>query len=250
MRVEAFYALAGAWLVAAGVLLVRAQDRVFEEEFLVANLKSVAARRALALVEAQGVRNPTVLFEDPDLDLLVEARAERRFVHLLDVTRVFERPIEPLERKNGQWGPRSPFAREVFEYFARRPRTAPAVERLLMAEADSGAGTYMRFFFDPRDFWTTITDGRRARLNDVRALVPAIREAYEAVPRSRGSLLVASGRRSHTTECGRARESALDGTAARGSDRRAREAAHEHARLPAGASERGRALGDLPDPRS
>jgi hypothetical protein len=176
--VEALYALAGAWLVLSGALLVRAQDRVFEEEFLTANLKSVAAHRALALVEAQGVHDPTLLFEDPDLDLFVAARTERRISHLLDLTRVFERPIEPLERKNGQWGPRSPFAREAFEYFARRPRTANAVQRLLTGEADTS--TYMRFFFDPRDFWTTITDGRRAHLDEVRAQVPAIRRAYEA----------------------------------------------------------------------
>jgi hypothetical protein len=38
----------------------------------------------------------------------------------------------------------------------------------------------MRFFFDPREFWTTITDGRRARLDEVRAQVPAIHQAYEA----------------------------------------------------------------------
>lgn len=180
VRVEVLYALAGAWLVAAGALLVRAQDRIFEEEFLVANLKSVAASRVLALVEAQGLLDPMVLLEDPDLDLLVEARAERRIDHILDVNRVFEAPIEPLARERGRWGSRSPFARDVFEYFARRPRTPPAVERLLAAEADVGAGTFLRFFFDARDFWTTITDGRRARLDEVRVQVPAIRQAYEA----------------------------------------------------------------------
>lgn len=179
-RAEVLYAVATAWLVVAGALLVRAQDRIFEEEFLVANLKSEAARRTLVRVEALGMRSPTLLFEDPDLDLLVEARLERRMAHLLDVTRVFARPIEPIERAGGQWGARSPFAREAFEYFARRPRTPAAVERLLVAEADAGTGTFLRFFFDPRDFWTTITDGRRARLAGVRSQLPVIREAYEA----------------------------------------------------------------------
>jgi len=180
VRIERLYALAGAWILATGALLVRAQDRVFEEEFLVPNLKSVAAQRALALVEAQGIRDPTVLFEDPDLDLLVEARAEKRIDHLLDLTGVFERPIEPLERTGGSWGPRSPFAHEVFEYLARRPRTPPAVERLLTAEVAAGNGTFLRFLFDARDFWATITDGRRARPGDLQAQIPDIRRAYEA----------------------------------------------------------------------
>ncbi len=180
VRVEALYAAAGAWLVTAALLLVQAQDRVFEEEFLVANLKSVAAKRAVELVEAQGVRDPLLVLEDPELDLIVQARLERRLNHLLDVTRVFERPIEPLQTPQGRWGARSPSKREAYEYFARRPRTPAGVERILAAEADAGAGTFLRFFFDPRDFWTTLTDGRGARLADVSAQVSSIREDYEA----------------------------------------------------------------------
>jgi hypothetical protein len=179
VRLEALYAVAGAGLLATGLILVRVQDRVFEEEFLVTNLKSVALARAVRAVEAGGIRDARVLLEDPGLDLILEARLERRVRHLLDVAPVFERPIDPLQQKDGRWGRRSPFAREAFEYLARRPRAPGAVERLLRAEAEGG-GTFLRFFFDPRDFWNVFTDGRRARPAEVSAEVPGIRADYEA----------------------------------------------------------------------
>ena len=54
VQLTTLYALAGAGLLAGGYVLVTAQDRVFEEEFLVANLKSVAMKRAVESVEARG----------------------------------------------------------------------------------------------------------------------------------------------------------------------------------------------------
>lgn len=57
----ALYAGAGAALVLLGSSLLQAQDRVFQQEYLVANLESVAMRRAVEAVEARGVRDATWL---------------------------------------------------------------------------------------------------------------------------------------------------------------------------------------------
>jgi hypothetical protein len=179
VRLEALYALAGAGLLATGAVLLRAQDRVFEEEFLGVNLKSVALARAMRIAETAGFRDARVLLEEPQLDLILEVRLERRIQHLLDVSPVFERPIDPLDRKDGRFGRRSPFTREAFEYLARRPRSGKGVERLLRAEVEQGAGILLRFFFDPRDFWNVFTDGRRARPADVAAELAGIRADYE-----------------------------------------------------------------------
>jgi hypothetical protein len=174
---DLLHATAGAFLVAAVTLLVQAQDRLFEDEFLLANLKSAALERAVQSAAARG-HSELLLLQEPELDLALEARLGHRLPHLLDLTPVFEEPIEPLAVTDGRWGVRSAYARNAFEYFARMARTPGAVERLLRAEV--GGGTFLRFFFDPRDFWTTITDGRRARLAEVSAQIPAIRAAYEA----------------------------------------------------------------------
>ena len=49
----ALYAVAGAALVLMSSVLLKAQDRLFQHEYLVANLESVAMRRAVEAVEAQ-----------------------------------------------------------------------------------------------------------------------------------------------------------------------------------------------------
>jgi hypothetical protein len=179
VRIEALHAFAGAALVAACTVLVQAQNRVFEEEFLVANLKALAMKRAVEAVEARGLRQLDLLLEDSELGLDLQARLERRVSHLLDVAVVFGHPTDMLENSDGRWGRRSPFKREVFEYFARRTRTPAGMERILRSEVDAGGGTFVRFLFDPRDFWTTFSDGRAARLADIRALLPGIREDFE-----------------------------------------------------------------------
>jgi hypothetical protein len=174
----ALYAVAGAGLVLVGSALLRAQDRVFQAEYLVANLESVAMRRAVEAVEARGLRNATWLLTDPSRALMLEVRLERRIDHLLDVTSLFRRPVDPLARPGGAWGARSPHVREVFEYFARRPRTPAAVARQLTQETEGGVGDVLRFLFDYRDFWAPMTDGRQTRSADVRAEIPEIRAAF------------------------------------------------------------------------
>ena len=56
LRVDALYAFAGGGLVAAGPAWSPHRTAVFEEQFLVANLKSVAMKRAVESVEARGHR--------------------------------------------------------------------------------------------------------------------------------------------------------------------------------------------------
>jgi hypothetical protein len=174
----ALYAVAGAALALVGSVLLNAQDRLFQREYLVANLESVALRRAVEAVEARGVRGATWLLTDPGRSLILEARLERRIDHLLDLTRLFRRPVDPLVKPDGAWGLRSPYRREVFEYLARRPRTPPALARQLKQESEGGGGDVLKFLFDYRDFWAPMTDGRRTRSADVRARIPEIRDAF------------------------------------------------------------------------
>jgi hypothetical protein len=173
----ALYAIAGAALVLVSSALLKAQDRVFEDEYLVANLESVAMRRAVEAVEARGV-HATWLLTDPGRSLMLEVRLERRIDHLLDITRLFRRPVDPLAMPGGAWGVRSPYTREVFEYFARRPRTPASLARQLTQESEGGAGDVLRFLFDYRDFWAPMTDGRRTRSDQVRGHVPEISAAF------------------------------------------------------------------------
>jgi hypothetical protein len=109
---------------------------------------------------------------------MLQARLERRIDHLLDITSLFLRPVDPLVKRDGAWGLRSPYRREVFEYLARRPRTPTAFARLLKQESEAGAGDLLRFLFDYRDFWAPMTDGRRTRSADVRARIPELSDAF------------------------------------------------------------------------
>lgn len=175
---HALYAASGAALFLASSVLLRAQDRVFQQEYLVANLEGVAMRRAAEAVEARGLRDVTWLLADPARSLMLQARLERRIDHLLDITSLFRRPVDPLAKRDGAWGIRSPYRREVFEYLARRPRTPSAFARLLKQESEGGPGDLLRFLFDYRDFWAPMTDGRSTRSADVRARIPELSDAF------------------------------------------------------------------------
>jgi hypothetical protein len=174
----AVYAVAGAALAVMSLVLLKAQDRLFQHEYLVVNLESVAMRRAVEAVEARGIREATWLLVDPARSLMLQVRLGRRIDHLLDITAQHERPVEPLEKRDGAWGLRSRYRREVFEYMARRPRTPAALARLLEKESEQGIGDFLRFFFDFRDYWAPMTDGRAVRTADVRARIPEIRDAF------------------------------------------------------------------------
>ena len=180
VSLPALYAFAGAALVLMGTSLLQAQDRLFQHEYLAANLESVAMRRAVEAVEARGYRGATWMLVEPAAALMLQVRLERRIDHLLDVTRLLERPVAPLARSDGAWGLESPYQHEVFEYLARRPRTPPAVARVLKEESEGrlGVGDILRFLFDYRDFWAPMTDGRSTRTDDVRARIPEVSEAY------------------------------------------------------------------------
>ena len=178
VQLPALYAATGAGLLLAGLALLEAQDRVFQREYLVVNLESVAMARAVEAVEAQGVRQATWLLTDPARSLMLQARLGRRVDHLLDITKLFLRPVEPLSKPGGAWGLGSPFRSELFEYLARWPRTPPALARQLGQESGGGAGDLLRFLFDYRDFRAPMTDGRATRSAEVRAQIPGIRDAY------------------------------------------------------------------------
>ena len=124
------------------------------------------------------MRGATFMLADADRSLMLQARLERRIDHLLDITSLFLRPVDPLVKPDGAWGLRSPYRREVFEYLARRPRTPAAFARLLKQESEAGAGDLLRFLFDYRDFWAPMTDGRRTRSDDVRARIPELSDAF------------------------------------------------------------------------
>src|SRR4030095_203659 len=103
-QVKHLYALAGAGLMMGGYSLIKAQDRVFEEEFLVANLKSMAMKRAVEAVDTTGGRGTMLVLEDPELSSLLQFRLNRRAHILLDGTQVFLRNIDPLEKSGGKRG--------------------------------------------------------------------------------------------------------------------------------------------------
>ena len=174
----ALYAVAGAALILMSSVLLKAQDRLFQREYLVANLESVAMQRAVEAVEARGMRGATWLLVDPAASLMLQARLERRIDHLLDITSLLEWPVDPLAKRDGGWGLNSPYRREVFEYLARRPRTPAALARLLTQQSEGGVGDILRFLFDYRDFWAPMTDGRSTRSADVKARIPEIGDAY------------------------------------------------------------------------
>ena len=112
------YGLAGAGLALTSSVLLKAQDRVFEQEYLTVNLESVAMRRAVEAVEARGYRQATWLLEEPGRSLMLQFRLQRRIDHLLDVTSLFVAPVDPMARPEGAWGVRSSYRREVFEYLS------------------------------------------------------------------------------------------------------------------------------------
>jgi hypothetical protein len=172
------YAVAGAALALMSLALLKAQDRLFQHEYLTANLESVAMRRAVEAVESQGMQGMTWLLVNPSASLMLQDRLERRIDHLLDITRLLQRPVDPLAKPNAGWGQRSRYARDVFEYLARRPRTPAALARQLKQESAAGVGDIIPFFFDFRDYWAPMTDGRRTRSDEVRARIPEISDAY------------------------------------------------------------------------
>ena len=179
VRVRHLYALAGAGLLMGVHLLIKAQDRVFEEEFLVANLKSMAMKRAVEAVDAAGGRGTMLVLEDPELSSLLQFRLNRRAHILLDGTQVFLRNIDPLEKSGGKRGRDSPFCRQLFEYLARIGRQPASVGRIFGRENDAGGGYHLSFLFDLKDWWGPITDGRRLQREAIRSLLPGIVRDYE-----------------------------------------------------------------------
>jgi hypothetical protein len=180
VSLPAVYGVLGALLALAGSALVTAQQRLFEEQYLARNLESVALQRAVEAVEARGVRPAVWALERPELSLLLQVRLQRRIPHLLEAADVFTQPIPPTTRAGGAWGSRSPFARRLFEHFARTVRAPAAIGRVLDLEADAGGGQYLTYLFALDEWWTAMTDGRALRRDAVRERIPEVRAAYAA----------------------------------------------------------------------
>jgi len=180
VRPRVLYALGGAGLLAGGHALLVAQDRVFEEEFLFTNLKSMAMKKAVGELRARGLEGGLLVLEEPELLPLLELRLDRRVASLLDITHAYDEPADPLNVVGGRWGARSALKRRLFEYFARRPRAPGRVARILQEEADSGAGFFLSFLFHGRDWWRPASDGRAVQPERIGSLLPGIREDFEA----------------------------------------------------------------------
>jgi len=179
VRLRVLYALAGAGLLAGGHVLLVAQDRVFEEEFLFTNLKSMAMKKAVDELRAQGLESVLLVLEEPELLPLLEIRLNRRLDSLLDITHAYDDPADPLDVDDGRWGARSVLKRRLFEYFARRPRMPGRVARILQQEADTGAGFFLSFLFHGRDWWRPASDGRAVQPERIGSLLPGIRAEFE-----------------------------------------------------------------------
>ncbi len=179
VRPRVVYAVAGAGLLAGGHVLLVAQDRAFENEFLSANLKSMALKRAVGELRARGLESAPLVLEEPELASLLQLRLDRRVDSLLDIARAFDDPPDPLDLVGGRWGARSALKRELFEYFARWPRTPGRVERILRHEADTGAGYFLSFLFHGRDWWRPASDGRAVQPERIGPLLPGIRQDFE-----------------------------------------------------------------------
>ena len=133
-------------------------------------------------VESAAVRaHPEALLvlQEPELSLLLQARLNRHANILVDVAEVFVRQVDPLEKADGEWGRRSRFKRELFEYFARMGRTPARFARNLLEGVETGSGGALFFLFDLKDWWPPITDGRRTRPEEIRARLPEIGQDYE-----------------------------------------------------------------------
>lgn len=179
VRLRVVYAFAGAGLLTGGHVLLVAQDRVFENEFLFTNLKSMAMKKAVGELRARGLEGALLVLEEPELVSLLEVRLNRRVDSLLDITRAYDDPPDPLDVEGGRWGARSPLKRELFEYFARRPRTSGRVARILRQEADTGTGFFLSFLFHGRDWWRPASDGRAVQPERIGLLLPGIRQDFE-----------------------------------------------------------------------
>ncbi|HYN02435.1 MAG TPA: hypothetical protein VE359_08320 [Vicinamibacteria bacterium] len=178
MHLTTLYALAGGGLLAGCLLLVTAQDRVFEE-YLVKNLKSVALKRAVEAAEVRAHPEALLVLQDPELAFLLQARLNRPANILVDGANVFVRQVDPLEKAGGEWGRRSRFKRELFEYLARMGRTPARFARTLQEGVETGSGESLFFLFDLKDWWPPYTDGRRTRPEEIRAHLPEISQDYE-----------------------------------------------------------------------
>jgi hypothetical protein len=179
VRLRVLYALAGAGLLVGGHVLLVAQDRVFEEEFLFTNLKSMAMTKAVNELRTRGLEDALLVLEEPELVSLVQIRLNRRVNGLLDIKRAYDDPADPLDVDGGRWGARSAHKRQLFEYFARRPRTPGRVARILKQEADTGVGFFLSFLFHGRDWWRPASDGRAVQPERIGMLLPGITGDFE-----------------------------------------------------------------------
>lgn len=168
--------LAASLLAFTTIVLVAAQVRVFHL-FRDLNLKTLAMKQALEGIRGMDPRRTKLVLEEPELAALLELRMKGRLRCLIDYTDISRR-IAPLAESEGNWGLRSPFKERLFEYFARVGHSPTEVQRILSEEAGRRYGFFSAFLFSLMDQWYPLTDDRKVREREIRAILPEIVEGY------------------------------------------------------------------------
>ena len=188
--------LAASLLALTVSVLVAAQLRVFSL-FRDVNLKTFAMQQALEGIRGVDPRRMKLVLEEPELAPLLEFRMKGRLRCLIDYTDITRR-IAPLAESEGNWGLRSPFKERLFEYFARVGRSPADVRSILSEEADRRSGFFSAFLFSLMDQWYPLTDDRKVREREIRAILPEIVQGYAvylAADQRRGTSRRSSSRR-------------------------------------------------------
>jgi hypothetical protein len=168
--------LATSLLALITIVLVAAQVRVFHL-FRDVNLKTLAMKQALEGISELDPRRTKLVLEEPELAPLLEFRMKGRLRSLIDYTDISRR-IAPLAERDGNWGLRSPFKERLFEYFARIGHSPAEVQRILSEEAARRSGFFSAFLFSLMDQWYPLTDDRKVREQEIRAILPEIVRGY------------------------------------------------------------------------
>lgn len=168
--------LATSLLALITFVLVVAQVRVFHL-FRDVNLKTLAMKQALEGISGVDPWRTKLVLEEPELAALLEFRMKGRLRSLIDYTDISRR-IAPLAERDGNWGIRSPFKERLFEYFARVRHSPAEVQRILSEEAARRYGFFSAFLFSLMDQWYPLTDDRKVREREIRAILPEIVRGY------------------------------------------------------------------------
>lgn len=179
------------WLacLAAAVVLVRA-ERQSIGYWMPQNLESVAARRALDSAAPKPAAGTPLVLEESGLGPLVELRTDGAANILMDFYHVGIDLVPNMAPDATEAGP-SPYETVVFEYWLRTGITPEEAEKLLHAEIERAAGTYINFLFSFRDAWYPASDNRAVRRPELERSVAPLIARYRSYldPANRAAVL-------------------------------------------------------------